>query len=71
MTKKYNLNISTLTINEDSVETYGITYSDDNTELVIPDVSTDINLVKDLIEKCNDFELDPNQLKDVIEDSLI
>ena len=48
---------------------YGIA-SETEPMFCIPDISTDINLVNALIQKCNEGNLSPIHLKDVVEDSL-
>ncbi len=49
---------------------YGIISETEPTFCVL-DISTDINFVSELVRKCNDGNLSPMHLKDVIEDALL
>ena len=48
---------------------YGI-ISETDPMFCVLDISTDINFVSELVKKCNDGNLSPMHLKDVVEDSL-
>ena len=56
-----------------TVWTYGILvqFGRDGTPLHYPDVSTDGELVRQLVERMNELELDPVHVEDVIEDFLV
>ena len=44
---------------------YGMRYDD---ELVVGDLSTDLDKVKELVRKCNEYQLEPIHMFDVIDD---
>ena len=48
---------------------YGI-ISETEPMFCVPDISTDANFVCELVRKCNDGNLSPIHLKDVIDDAL-
>ena len=69
---KYILTISSVTVEDESYETYGIACIDNDTVTkCFNDVSTDRNAVERTIKMFNENELDPEQLLDAIEDSII
>ena len=50
---------------------YGIAVTDDGGDAgKVSDVSTDLELVREICEKCNRGQLDPLQLREVIEDHI-
>lgn len=52
--------------------TYGIKAVDENTEVVAHyrDVSTNMDFVRQIIEKCNQYQVDVLHLEDIILDSI-
>lgn len=47
--------------------TYGITYGD----IVIEDISTEKEKIEKLVRLCNELDLDPIHIHDVVEDFLV
>jgi len=68
---KYSLVISSIVVEEETYNSYGIACSENDTvKKCIEDVSIDKKEVSDLIDLFNKLKLDPIQMEDVIEDAL-
>ena len=65
--KKYFLNATTIKLEEHIVPVYGITFKDGYTLKEIFNISDDEQAVENLITACNEGELDPIHLKDIVE----
>ena len=64
----YNINSSKIKDEQGvSYDTYGISYED----IEIQDVSTDKTKVEKLVNLCNELDLSPIHLNDVLEDFLV
>ena len=71
-TRVYSVICETL-ISEEGTEytTYGISTSIEGEDIVISDITTDRELLEDLVKRCNLGKLDVIHLYDVVEDFLI
>lgn len=49
---------------------YGIEFNDDIKHMVVSDITTDYERLKNLVDLCNELELDVLQINEVIEDFL-
>lgn len=64
----YLLNETVVKDEEDKLwNTYGITYGD----IVIEDISTEKEKIEKLVRLCNELDLDPIHIHDVVEDFLV
>ena len=70
--KKY-LMIRTHKSNEEGeYETYGIAYvGEECPEIIIDDISTDKELAKAIVEKCNDYNAAPEHIFDIVYDNIL
>lgn len=67
---KYVLIKGLYSIDGDTHIGYGIGYNDDSS-LFFEDLTTNPTLVTNLVKLCNDLNLSPIHLKDVLEDFLV
>lgn len=63
----YKLTDKKIVVENQQYTVYGIKYND---TICIDDISTDKNKVEKLISDCNNHELDPIHLADIVEDFL-
>ena len=57
---------------EGKYETYGIAYTGEECpEIIIDDISTDKELAKAIVEKCNDYNAAPEHIFDIVYDNIL
>ncbi|MCI5656308.1 MAG: DUF6514 family protein [Candidatus Pseudoruminococcus sp.] len=69
--KYYSITVTELYDDElKQLTTYGIEYNNGERKFTIADISTDYGQLKQLVDLCNELELEVSQLNDVVEDFL-